>query len=96
MRGMSPGANWRRIVIAALIGCAFTAALTVLHPRFKAGSIPDLLCEVLLLPGKLVATPFHDRGMASPEFLWRSRTATAAVLTGVAWLCLRGPRKITN
>ena len=91
---MNPWAHWKRIVTAVLIGCAFTAGVTVLQPVTKADSIPDLLCEVLLLPGKLIAGPFHDRGTASPEFLWRSRIASAAVLSGIAWLILRGVRNV--
>jgi hypothetical protein len=87
---MNRAANWKKLVIAVLIGSALTVALAVLQPRFKAGSVPDLLCEVLLLPGKLIATPFRDRGNASPEFLWRSRSATAAILSGIAWWILRG------
>jgi len=80
--------HWQRIVIATLIGCALTAGVTLLQPRLNAGSIPDLFCEVLLLPGKLVAGLFNDRGTASPEFVWRSRVVTAAFLAGVGWLCL--------
>jgi hypothetical protein len=86
---MNPSPNWKRIVTAVLIGCAFTAGVTVLQPITKADSIPDVLCEVLLLPGKLIAGPFHDRGTGSPEFLWRSRIANAAVLSGIVWLILR-------
>jgi hypothetical protein len=93
---MNRAANWKRLVIAVFIGSALTVALAVLQHRFKAGSIPDLLCEVLLLPGELIATPFHDRGDASPEFVWRSRSATAAILSGLAWLILRGRRPISN
>lgn len=77
--------QWSRIALAFLIGVALTAAATVLQPHFKAGSIPDLACELLLLPGKLVASLFQDRGNASPEFLWRSRTATAILLSGLIW-----------
>jgi len=43
MRGVNRGANWKRIVIAVLIGCAFTAALTVLQSRFETSSIPRIL-----------------------------------------------------
>jgi hypothetical protein len=60
-------------------------AVSFLQPHFKAGSIPDLVCELVLFPGKVFATLFRDRGDASPDFLWRSRIATAVVLTGVAW-----------
>jgi hypothetical protein len=62
--------------------------LGLFQPLFKAGSSPDLACELLLLPGKLFASFFQDRGDASPEFLWRSRIATGVVLAGVAWCCL--------
>src|ERR1051325_6256367 len=66
--------------MAILVGCAVAAIPTLLQPHFKAGSFPDFVCEMLLLPGKLVATPFHDRGDVSPEFLWCSRAATATSL----------------
>lgn len=85
-------AKWKRKLIALLIGCAITAALAFLQHRFKAGSIPDLICEMLMLPGELFAAPFHDRGTASPEFLWRSRIATAAILTTLAGWALRSRR----
>jgi hypothetical protein len=77
--------------MAILVGCALTAIPTLLQPHFKAGSVPDFVCEILLLPGKLVATPFHDRGNASPEFLWRSRAATATLFGGLVYgvLCIR-------
>jgi hypothetical protein len=88
--------NWKMVVIAVLIGSALTVLLSVLQHRFNAGSVPDLLCELLLLPGGLVAALFHDRGNASPEFLWRSRTATAAILSGIAWLILRGCRTVSS
>ena len=93
---MNRAANWKRLVIAVFMGSALTLALAVVQHRFKAGSIPDLLCELLLLPGELVATPFHDRGNLSPEFLWRSRTATAAILSGIAWWILRVPRSFSD
>ena len=84
------------LVVAVLIGSALTVTLALLQPRFKAGSIPDMFCEVVLLPGKLVATPFRDRGNASPEFLWRSRSATAAILSGIAWCILRSRRPVSK
>jgi hypothetical protein len=85
---MNLKAQWSRIAMALLIGAALTAAASVFQPQFKAGSIFDLACELLLLPGKLFASFFQDRGDASPEFLWRSRIATGVVLAGVAWCCL--------
>jgi len=81
-----------RIALAILIGCAIAAIPSILQPLFKAGSFPDLACELALLPGKLIATPFHDRGTASPEFLWRSRLATAVLFGGLAYWAL-GYRK---
>jgi hypothetical protein len=80
--------QWSRVALAFLIGVALTAAASVLQPHFKAGSIPDLACELILLPGELVASLFQDRGNASPEFLWRSRIATAILLSGLIWCCL--------
>lgn len=93
---MNRAVEWKRILIALLIGVAITVALALCQHRFKAGSVPDLMCEVLVLPGELVATPFHDRGTASPEFLWRSRVATAAIVTAVAWWILRCRRGASN
>ncbi len=81
-------AQWCRILLSAPMGVVVTAALSVLQPHFKAGSIPDLACELVLLPGNMFATLFHDRGDASPEFLWRSSIATTVVLAGVAWCVL--------
>ena len=83
-------------MIAVLVGCAITAALAVFQHRFKAGSIPDLLCELLLLPGELIASVFHDRGNSSPEFLWRSRVSTAAILAAIAWFALRYRRSVSS
>jgi hypothetical protein len=96
MPGMNLVAAWKRIVIALLIGCALTAALAIFRPRFKAGSIPDFICEVLLLPGKLAPALFNDRGTASPEVLWRSGTATAGVLAAIAWWCLGTRRRVSD
>lgn len=76
--------QWSRLALAVLIGIALAAALSILQPQFKAGSNPDLACELLLLPGKLFASLFQDRGTASSEFLWRSRIATGVVPAGVA------------
>ncbi len=80
--------NPRRILLALLIGCLIAALPSILQRRFKAGSFPDFVCEFVLLPGKLVATPFHDRGSASSEFLWRSRIATAVLFGGLAYWAL--------
>jgi hypothetical protein len=77
--------KYSRIVLAILLGCAIAAIPTLLQPHFKAGSFLDFVCEMFLLPGKLIATLFHDRGTASPEFLWHSRVATAILFGGLAY-----------
>jgi hypothetical protein len=78
-----------RIAISAVGSVAVVTMATLSQPHFVAGSLPDLVCELLLLPGKLFATMFHDRGNASPKFLWRSRVATAVIFTGMGYLALR-------
>ena len=78
-----------RIALAILVGCAIAAIPSILQPHFKAGSLPDLACELVLLPGKLIATHFHDRGTGSPEFLWRSRVASAVLFGGLAYWAFR-------
>lgn len=84
-----------RLVIAFGIGTALVTAATLLQPRFVAGSIPYLVCELILIPGKLLAVPFRDRGTASPEFLWRSRVFGSIVLSTIAFLVLSS-RKVTR
>lgn len=79
-----------RLVIAFGIGSALVAAASLLQPRFVAGSIPDGICELILMPGKLLAVPFRDRGTASPEFLWRSRTFASIALSVVTFFVLPG------
>lgn len=75
----------KRILIAIGIGTALVTTATAFQPRFVAGSKPDLICELILMPGKLLAVPFHDRGNASPEFLWRSRVFGAVILSAIAF-----------
>jgi hypothetical protein len=81
--------EWGRVTVALLIGIGFAAFPAILQPHFKAGSLADLICGVILLPGMLVATPFHDRGTASPEFLWRTWLATVAIFGGLSYWLLR-------
>ena len=84
-----------RIVLPILVGCAVAVIAPLFQPHFKAGSFLDFACEVFLLPGQLIASPFHDRGTASPEFLWRSRVATAILFGGLTYGVLhyqRSPR----
>jgi len=88
-----------RVALAVLVGCGIATIASILRYHFKAGSFPDLVCELLSLPGDLIATligtVFHDRGNASPEFLWRSRLATAAFFSGLAYWAMRH-RKSSN
>lgn len=81
--------KYQRIAVALLIGCAVAAVPSIFQPHFKAGSIPDLVCELVLLPGKLIAGLFHNHGTASPEFLWLSRVATAVLFGGLVFTALR-------
>jgi hypothetical protein len=76
-------------VCSVVISAVVVVGVSVWQPHFVAGSVPDLACELVLMPGKLFASMFRDRGTASPEFLWRSRTATAVLLAGVCYLILR-------
>jgi hypothetical protein len=80
--------SFQPIAAALFVGCAIAAIPSILQSHFKAGSFLDLVCESVLLPGKLVATPFHDRGTASPEFLWRSRLATIVIFGGLTFMAL--------
>jgi hypothetical protein len=74
--------------MASVIGIALVTAATQLQPRFVAGSTADLVCELVLLSGKLLAVPFHDHGNASPEFLWRSRMFGSVTLSAITFLVL--------
>ena len=73
------------VALAIFIGCAAVAIPTIIQPQLEAGSIPDIVCNVILAPGWLVASLFHDRGTASPEFLLRSRLTTFILFGGVAY-----------
>jgi hypothetical protein len=81
--------RWFRFGAALGFAVICTATVVLFQSRFKAGSLPDLFCELVLLPGKLIAVLFRDRGDASPEFLWPTYTATVVVWTAAAWLVLR-------
>jgi hypothetical protein len=76
-------------VCSVVISAVVVVGVSVWQPHFVAGSVPDLACELVLMPGKLFASMFRDRGTASPEFLWRTRMATAVLLAGVCYLILR-------
>ena len=80
--------NLMRGVIALGIGVALVITATLLQPRFSAGSVPDGVCQLILMPGKLLAVMFHNRGNASLEFLWRSRVTGSIILGGIAFLVL--------
>jgi hypothetical protein len=87
--------GWKRAEVALLIGCIATAILASVQPHLKAGSIPDIICDLLMTPGMLVASFFHDRGTASTEFVWRSRIAEAAILAAITWLSFRVRRSVS-
>jgi hypothetical protein len=86
------GMKAARIFLALSVGCAIAAATSILQPHFKAGSAADLVCDFIFLPGGLFATLFHDRGNASPEFLWRSRLMTVALFSGLTYWILSRKR----
>jgi len=73
------------LILAILIGFAAVAIPTALQPRLLAGSVPDLICSVMLAPGTMVADLFLDRGTASPEFLPLSRLITFILFGGVTY-----------
>jgi len=91
--------NLMRLLIAFGIGSALVTTASLLQPRFVAGSIPDLICELILMPGKLLAVPLHDRGNESPEFLWRSRVFGSIILSLIVfsvWPMRRTSRRVTS
>lgn len=75
---------WRAL-IAVAAGTLITAGSALAQLHFKAGSIPDLAFELIFFAGKLFASLFHDRGTASPEFLWRSWLFTGLVFSGLVY-----------
>jgi hypothetical protein len=82
----------RTLTSAVAVGLLAAAVPATLQHRFKAGSVPDDVCELALLPGKLAASPFPDRGTASPEFLGRAYTATFLIFGGIAYFALTRKR----
>ena len=78
----------RNLILALVVGLIATAVPANLQHRFKAGSVPDLLCELVLLPGMLAAIPFGNRGTASPEFLRAEYLATFLLFGGLTYLVL--------
>jgi hypothetical protein len=76
-------------ICSVMISAVIVSVVSASQPHFVAGSLPDSACEFLLIPGRLFASMFHDRGTASPEFLWRSRVATFLLLAGICYLILR-------
>jgi hypothetical protein len=83
-----------KLAVALLIGTSITILTVKFQHQLKAGSIPDLMCELALLPGKLFASIFHDHGTASAEFLWRTWVFTAALLSGIAYMALRPKKRL--
>lgn len=83
-----------RAIAAVVMGSLVTALTAKLQPRLVAGSIPDLICELILLPGKLFAILFHDHGNASPEFLWRVWIFTAVILSAFIYFIMRPKKRL--
>jgi hypothetical protein len=78
-----------RLILAAIVGCLTVAVLTLWQPNLRVGSTADLFCDLMLLPGKLFATLFPDRGTASQKFLWRSRVANAFLYAVVTFFLVK-------
>lgn len=74
---------------AIAISAVVVWVVSAWQPHFVAGSRADLACELILIPGKLFASMFHDRGTASPEFLCRSRIATGVLIAAVLYFLFR-------
>lgn len=72
-------------VFAIFIGFAAVAIPTTLQPRLQAGSVPDLVCSLILAPGLLVANLFRTPGNKSSEFLLLSWLVTFILFGGVAY-----------
>src|ERR1039457_5439651 len=80
------------VLVAILFGCSVAAVTTFLQPYFTASSLPDIICDLILAPGQIIASLFHDLGTASPEFLWRSRIATVVLFGAAAYGILRSKK----
>lgn len=72
-------------MLAIFIGFAAVAVPTALQPHLLAGSVPDLICSVVLAPGTMVANLFFDRGAANPAFLPVSQLIAFILFGGVAY-----------
>lgn len=83
----------RSSVLALLVGLSTTALLATVQPQVIAGSAPDLLCELVLLPGKVIAGVFPNRGTASPEFLAFTYLATFLLSGGATYFVLTRKRE---
>jgi len=85
----------RLLALAAsmVVGVAIVAIISSLQPHFNRNSVPYLICNVILAPGNLVAAHFPDVKAANPEFIWRSRMATAILFAAVifGFLSLKKP-----
>jgi hypothetical protein len=78
----------RHVLMAMAVGLFAAAVPGLVQPHFKAGSVPDGICELVLLPGKIVAAPFPSRGTASPEFLAYVYTSTFLMFSGGTYFVL--------
>jgi hypothetical protein len=79
------------LTVAILIGIAAVVIPVSLQPHFEAGSLPDLVCSVILAPGSLLANLILDRHDSAFQLL--SRLSTFLIFGGVAYgvLSIRKP-----
>jgi len=47
-------------VCSVVISAVVVVGVSVWQPHFVAGSVPDLACELVLMPGKLFASMFRE------------------------------------
>ncbi|MGA7831082.1 MAG: hypothetical protein WCA21_08985 [Terracidiphilus sp.] len=80
------------ILLASLVGFALMTAAAMIQSHSATGTVPDLVCNVIFFPGKVLALPFHDRGDTGSSFFLHVRIATTIFYAGAAYLMLRPKR----
>jgi hypothetical protein len=83
----------RNSILALLIGASTTALTASLQRMFKPDSGPYILCDLFLLPGKILAVFLPNRGTASPEFIAYTYGTSCLLFGGVAFLALLRARQ---
>jgi hypothetical protein len=86
--------TWLRAFASLAVGSLVTVLTAKLEPKFVAGSIPDLICGLIFLPGQLFAILFHDHGNASPEFLWKVWIFTAVIISAFSYFIMRPKKRL--